>query len=138
MDPDGDAARHFAVGALNPQRTSVALFSNIGDWVNLYAPGTSVLSVFPSFEGGLQAGSRNDRGQRRRQSLDPDDFDNGDEGGFAVWSGTSFAAPYVAGTVAAKLAPQLMGAAVGGRRKHPVDEAVEAITALDRSRLPSG
>ncbi len=97
------AAPHVAVGALNPNGT-VALFSNIGPWVSMYAPGAAVMSTFPPFDGGLQPTVRDDRGLLSRETIDPDDF----AGGFGVWSGTSFAAPYVAARIAAELAPQLM------------------------------
>lgn len=93
--------RHVSVGALNPTSESVALFSNIGGWVNVYAPGVSLVSTVPvTFNGGVQAGTRNDRRGRRRETLDIDDF----AGGFGVWSGTSFAAPVVAGYIAARIA----------------------------------
>ena len=38
-------------------------------------------------------------GEVTRESIDPDDF----SGGFGVWSGTSFAAPVLAGQLAAQL-----------------------------------
>ena len=93
--------RHISVGALNPADHSVALFSNIGDWVDVYAPGVSLVSTVPvDFDGGIQAGTRDDKNGRRRETLDVDDF----RGGFGVWSGTSFAAPVVAGRIAAQIA----------------------------------
>ncbi len=101
------AAPHVSVGALNPNGT-VALFSNIGPWVKTYAPGAGVLSAFPALNGGLQAEVRNDRQGLRRESIDPDDF----RGGFALWSGTSFAAPYVAGMIAAGISEALMSGKV--------------------------
>lgn len=95
---------HLAVGALNPSGTSVAMFSNVGDWVDLYAPGVSLVSAVPvSFNGSVQPGLRDDRFHRRRETLDADDF----SAGFAVWSGTSFAAPVVAGRIARRLADGL-------------------------------
>jgi subtilisin family serine protease len=97
-----DGAPHVAVGALNPNDT-VALFSNIGAWVHTYAPGAAVLSTSPPLKGGVQAGTRSDRLGMRRETIDPDDF----AGGFALWSGTSFAAPYVAGRLARALVEQL-------------------------------
>lgn len=102
VDPRA-AAPHMAVGALNPNGT-VALYSNIGPWVNTYAPGTAVLSTLPPFNGGLQPTIRDDRGLLARETIDPDDF----TGGFGIWSGTSFAAPYVAAKLVADLAPKLM------------------------------
>ncbi|MDL9978511.1 S8 family peptidase [Microbacterium sp. ASV49] len=104
VDDSVDAAPHTAVGALNPAHRSVALFSNIGGWVKVYAPGVSVLSITPGFVGGTQALTRNDREGLRRESLDPDDF----RGGYAVWSGTSFAAPYIAGSMARSITDPLM------------------------------
>lgn len=123
--------RHLAVGALNPQNTSVALYSNVGDWVTTYAPGTSVVSVFPHLEGGVQPGSKSDRYERRRQSLDPDDH----TGGFAIWSGTSFAAPFMAGMIAKELSTSLMAGkqAKIGASNH-VARALAAVAKIDRSR----
>ncbi|HWM16489.1 MAG TPA: S8/S53 family peptidase, partial [Microbacterium sp.] len=101
-DP-ANAAPHVSVGALNPNGT-MALFSNLGPWVKTFAPGAAVLSCHPGFNGGLQPGTRDDREGKRRETIDPDDFG----GGFALWSGTSFASPYVAGLLAKALAPPLM------------------------------
>ena len=64
----------------------------------------SVISTSPAFEGGVQAGSRDDRDGYRRETLDPDDF----SGGFALWSGTSFAAPFVAGMLARGISTAMM------------------------------
>ena len=71
-------------------------FSNVGDWVRVYAPGVAVVSSAPPLNGGIQAGTRNDRYGLRRETIDPDDF----TGGFVIWSGTSFAAPHIAGALA--------------------------------------
>jgi subtilisin family serine protease len=98
ITPD-DNAPLVSVGALNPSSQSVALFSNVGPWVTAYAPGAAVVSCSPAFLGGEQATTRADFGGLRRQTLDPDDY----RGGFSIWSGTSFAAPYVAGLIAAQL-----------------------------------
>ncbi|MET0781871.1 MAG: S8/S53 family peptidase [Microbacterium sp.] len=100
----GTGKRHVSVGALNPADHSVALFSNIGDWVDIFAPGVSIVSTVPiDFDGGIQAGTRDDKDGRRRETLDFDDF----RGGFGVWSGTSFAAPVVAGRIASQISKQL-------------------------------
>jgi subtilisin family serine protease len=105
VDDPTDAAPHVSVGALNPNGT-MALFSNMGAWVRTFAPGAAVLSCHPRFNGGVQAGTRDDRAGKRRETIDPDDFG----GGFALWSGTSFSAPYVAGLLAQAVAPSLMDA----------------------------
>ena len=96
--PD-DLAAHVSVGALNPDRATTALFSNVGPWVRTFAVGAAVLSTLPDFRGGLQASARDDQYARRRLTIAPEDY----RGGFAVWSGTSFAAPLVAGLIAAGL-----------------------------------
>lgn len=103
LDEPDDIAPHVSVGALNPNGT-LALFSNIGPWVRTYAPGAAVLSCSPPFDGGQQALVRDDRDGYRRETIDPDDY----TGGFALWSGTSFAAPYVAGMLAAAVAEPLL------------------------------
>ncbi|MGN6127590.1 MAG: S8/S53 family peptidase, partial [Humibacter sp.] len=98
VHPSDDSTPIISVGALNPNGT-VALFSNDGPWVRTWAPGAAVVSTMPPVNGGLNAeGSRWFEGERR-SSIDPDDF----RGGFAVWSGTSFAAPVVAGRLAAAI-----------------------------------
>ena len=61
-----------------------------------------MLSTMPRFQGGLPA--RGHRAfDRPRASIDPDDF----RGGFAVWSGTSFAAPVLAGQLASEMCEPL-------------------------------
>ena len=82
----------------------MALFSNIGRWVRVYAPGAAVVSSAPPLNGGTQAGTRNDRFGLRRETIDPDDY----TGGFVMWSGTSFAAPFIAGLLAERIADGLI------------------------------
>ena len=94
-----DCVPIVSVGALNPNGTD-ALFSNAGPWVRAYASGASVMSTLPpTFQGGLEPAARSEAYQRVRESIDPDDF----TGSFAVWSGTSFSAPLLAGRVAERL-----------------------------------
>ena len=90
-----------SVGALNPNGYTDALFSNAGPWVTTYAEGALVMSTMPpGFQGGLEPVARTEAYQRVRESVDPDNF----SAGFALWSGTSFAAPLFAGRVARRLA----------------------------------
>ena len=89
-----------SVGALNPSGETDALFSNVGDWVTDYARGAAVFSTMPTtFQGGLEPLARSEYDGRPRESLDPDNY----HGGFALWSGTSFASPVVAGKIAEKM-----------------------------------
>lgn len=118
-------APHVAIGALNPSSRSVALFSNVGDWVTAYAPGVSLVSTIPdTFDGSLQAGMRDDAHSRRRETLDVDDF----RGGFAAWSGTSFAAPVVAGRIAQRLV-------AGDDVARATKAVLHALAEGDRSRV---
>lgn len=88
-----------AVGALNPDGTA-ALFSNDGPWVRAWRPGAAIISTVPTtFDGGQQASSRVVEDGQVRSSIDPDNFASG----FATWSGTSFAAPILAGDLAWRL-----------------------------------
>lgn len=78
-----------AVGALTSDGERVAEFSNRGDWVNAWAPGEHIPSSFVVFDGQLEPEAR----------IDPDCFK-----GYAIWSGTSFAAPRVAAAIARRSA----------------------------------
>ncbi|MGC5167698.1 S8 family peptidase [Luteimicrobium sp. DT211] len=87
----------LTVTASNPNGT-LADFANDGPWVTAVRPGASVLSTMPTtFDGPEVPRSRTADGLR--ESVDPDDF----RGGFALWSGTSFAAPVLAGQLAQAL-----------------------------------
>jgi hypothetical protein len=99
-EPDQDAVPVVGVGALNPNGT-VALFSNSGPSASAWAPGAAVISTMPpTFNAGLNATSSTvDPTGRRRETPDLDDF----SGGFGVGSGTSYAAPVFAATVAQTL-----------------------------------
>jgi len=98
-DQPADRVPLVSVGALNPNG-SRALFSNSGDWVSCYRPGANVVSTLPTtFDGSTQPDVVTPSGS---ESVDRDDF----TGGFGVWSGTSFAAPVLAGEIAASLTAQ--------------------------------
>ncbi|GAA0400026.1 peptidase S8 [Acrocarpospora corrugata] len=93
----------FGVGASNPNG-SIAIFSNAGKAIKYHAPGAMLISTFPDTIRGstgprveltFKAGTR----EWTRASFDADDFNSG----FALWSGTSFAAPVLAGRVLAHL-----------------------------------
>jgi hypothetical protein len=114
-----DALPVIAVGALNPNE-SVALFSNDGPWVRALRPGAALVSSYPrTFDASGQPTAELVTADGEwRSSLDPDDF----SAGFAIWSGTSFAAPVLAGQIAAQLlALYAMGSG-----------AVDAAAAVDR------
>ena len=87
----------LTVTASNPNGT-LADFANDGPWVTAVRPGSSVLSTMPTtFDGPQVPRSRSADGLR--EAVDPDDF----RGGFALWSGTSFSAPVLAGQLAGAL-----------------------------------
>ena len=73
-----------SVGAIGPD--GPAFFTNYGPWVRACAPGVDLLSTFFVFSG---------KGRPAAGAQDPDNFD-----GWAVWSGTSFSGPVVAGALA--------------------------------------
>lgn len=89
-----------SVGSLNPD-TSVALFSNSGAWVAAWDCGAALVSTFPtSFNGGAAASVQIvDPSGRPRRTIDLDCYVSG----FGTWSGTSFAAPVLAGRLTAML-----------------------------------
>ncbi len=99
---DPDLVPVLAVGALNPNGT-IALFSNDGPWVRYLRRGASLVSTFPTtYNGSRGPEVEVETESGVRESMDPDDFSSG----FGVWSGTSFAAPVLAGELAAVLARQ--------------------------------
>jgi hypothetical protein len=84
----------LSVGALNPNGSRAA-FSDGGSWVSAWAPGAGMISAFPTDLNGDAAAAVEVPGRSLAdtiESLDADDY----RGGFAVWSGTSFAAPALA------------------------------------------
>jgi hypothetical protein len=127
----------ICVGALNPNGTK-ALFSDGGRWVRAWAAGAAVVSTYPDDVNGSLTppvrvdaqpggGAPGDGRPDDREALDPDDF----RGGFATWSGTSFAAPLIAAHIAARLGRQADGPDLdqpGGQAA--VDRALAALTAL--------
>ena len=121
----------ISVGARNPNGT-IALFSNGGDWITCYRRGASLVSTYPAtVNGSLQPSVRIGSGTPlpdgsanpgTRESLDGDDF----RGGFAIWSGTSFAGPVLAGEIAARLLEAEKAAEVPHDRDRRLPVAAEA------------
>jgi hypothetical protein len=92
----GSGPQVISVGALNPNGTK-ALFSNDAPWVHAWATGAAVVSTFPIDVQGSQTPDH--QPSPDRSALDSDDY----KAGFAVWDGTSFAAPLAAAAVAGAL-----------------------------------
>jgi Subtilase family len=118
--PQRDRVPVISVGALNPNRT-IALFSNAGPWVKTYRPGSAVVSTMPiTLDGGAQPSYEvTEPAYGARANIDPDNF----YGGFASWSGTSFAAPILAGQIAQSM--------LDANKRHPLD-AVDIASSLSR------
>jgi hypothetical protein len=108
--------------------------------VTAWEYGALVVSTLPGFQGGLQpptavvdatatGGVGGPGAGRRRADVDVDDY----TGGFGIWSGTSFAAPLLAGRLAAALF-DAGGSAGGVLRQTDGPQAVErtwsALTAV--------
>jgi len=117
-DPGFQEVDHLplaAVAALNPD-ASVALFSNEGPWVNAEAPGVNLISTAPVNPRVRGAWTPDTwlvgPASTRRATVDPDSFGSG----FATWSGTSFAAPVLAGRYLAGLVTSKFPLTVQGRR----------------------
>jgi serine protease len=120
------------VGATNPDDRSITLFSNVGDWVTAHAPGAGVVSTVPvTLSGSLNPVlSVEGFGPGPRAGVDFDDF----RSGFAVWSGTSFASPWIAGEIAAGIVKREGGenAGVGLSRARQASTVVVARANAER------
>jgi subtilisin family serine protease len=132
--PDTNLVPVVSVGARNPDGT-VALFNNAGPWVCAWEPGAAVMSAMPvTFRGGAnpEATTAGPDGEVR-QTLDPDDY----TAGYAVWSGSSFAAPVLAARIAGAL---IEGSGVVSldavKQDLAVDRGWRAVAALTRLKRP--
>jgi subtilisin family serine protease len=88
-----------SVAALDADGDDSAFFTNHGDWVDASAPGVDVHSTFVHWSGGVEVHPGHQVARAPGGDLA---FE-----GWARWSGTSFAAPRVAGAIAALVTPHL-------------------------------
>ena len=100
--PRENCAPLVSVGASNPGSQTVSHFSNTGQWVRTYRPGTAIVSTMPTtFDAAAQSSARaRPAAAPVRGTSDVDNY----AGGFGIWSGTSFSAPLFAGELAQRLA----------------------------------
>ena len=127
----------ISVGALNPNGTK-AMFSNDGKWVTAFALGAAVISTYPVDANGSRAPELRIPVNRRppgdlpgREALDPNDYSRG----HAQWSGTSFAAPYLAALITRSMleVAERTGLRLdASERQAARDRAVAALDALRR------
>jgi serine protease len=109
------------------------MYSNEASWVTTWEFGTGVVSTLPRFDGSLNAPSGIvEAGGTIREELDKDDFG----GGFARWTGTSFAAA----AFAARIAGALTAAATPNSLLdlHPTAAQQRVAAALQLTQLGSG
>ncbi len=114
-DTGSGALPLVSVGSLNPNQSKVSLFSNSGTWVTTYRHGAAIVSTLPRKQNASSQASADVAGidtlpgaeqqgviagtaprPPDRATIDLDDYTSG----FGVWSGTSFAAPVLAGQLA--------------------------------------
>jgi len=101
-----------SVAALNPDGTT-AHFSNDGPWVIAEALGVNLVSTAPvKLDGSSGSAGTAGRTGQRRSVVDMNDF----RGGFAAWSGTSFAAPVLAGDYLQRLSAEGFPHRISDRR----------------------
>ncbi|QKV72452.1 S8/S53 family peptidase [Amycolatopsis sp. Hca4] len=115
----------LGVGALNPNGTT-AWFSNGGPSATCYAPGARIVSAFPPDVNGSARPGRYVPAKGREQA-DLDDFSSG----FAVWDGTSFAAPYIAAELANLMLD--IGTDAVATREDTTARAAQAVTRLRKN-----
>lgn len=137
VDPayhDPEVVPLLSVTALN-QSGSLAAFANDGPWVAAAERGVNVVSTTPvAADGSATAGTVTAGARRGPHALnDPDSF----RSGFAVWSGTSFAAPAAAGAFLRALSGISAPWTTAARRRLVLDRArpqyVAAMTSGERA-----
>lgn len=118
--------RVIAVGAIDDRdgTNKPACFTNSGWWVDACAPGVDVHSVFLNWSGRLQFLPAVPSCPPNPNSDQPQTFD-----GWALWDGTSFAAPRVAGAIAAAMQGQ------GGSAREAAFRVVHANPANSMPKL---
>jgi subtilisin family serine protease len=126
----------ISVGALNANGTK-AMFSNDGGWVTAWGLGSCVVSTYPTDVDASRTPELRIPVNRKpsgewppgREALDPNDY----SAGLAIWSGTSFSAPYAAALIARSLLEGAVRPEAGLRLDNPAtaEKRRRALTAYD-------